>query len=61
MSKYAKAVVAAAIAGLTALATGLDDNVVTVGEWVAVVIAALSALGITYMVPNSQVVNRSDR
>ena len=52
MGKYAKAVVAAAIAGLTALTTGLDDNVVTTAEWLVVAVAALGALGVTYAVPN---------
>ncbi len=58
MGKYAKAFVAAAIAGLTALLTGMDDNVITTAEWVTVLIATLGALSITYAVPNSTVVRR---
>lgn len=53
MGKYAKAIVAAVIAGASVLLTGLDDDVVTRMEWISVLIAALSALGITYAVPNS--------
>lgn len=60
MGKYAKAYVAAAIAGLGVLLTALDDNTVTAGEWVSVVIATLSGFGITWFVPNSQTVVRRD-
>jgi hypothetical protein len=52
MGKYAKAIVAALIAGASVLLTGLDDDVVTRMEWISTLIAALSALGITYAVPN---------
>jgi hypothetical protein len=49
--KYAKFLVAAAIAGLTALASALTDDHVTNGEWVVIGLAALGALGV-YFVPN---------
>lgn len=49
---YAKAIVGAAVAGLTALGTALADDQVTTSEWVGVAIAALAALGIVYAVPN---------
>lgn len=52
MMKYAKAVVAAIIAGLTALLPALDDSAVSAKEWVVVAVATLGALGITYAVPN---------
>ncbi len=48
----AKAVVGALVAGLTAIGTGLTDNVLTPAEWVAAAVAALAALGIVYAVPN---------
>lgn len=54
MGKYAKAIVAALIAGASVLLTGLDDDVVTRMEWISVLIAGLSALGITYAVPNAK-------
>lgn len=49
---YAKAIVGAAVAGLTALGTALADNEVTGVEWVGVAVATLGALGIVYAVPN---------
>ena len=60
MGKYAKAYVAAAIAGLGVLLTSLDDNTVTAAEWVSVAIATLSGFGITWFVPNSSTVARRD-
>ncbi|GIH07438.1 hypothetical protein Rhe02_55050 [Rhizocola hellebori] len=61
MGKYAKAIVAALIAGASVLLTGLDDDVVTRMEWISVLIAGLSALGITYAVPNSKPLPESAR
>ena len=49
---YAKAVVAALLAGLGALGTALVDNQVSPAEWVGVAGAALAALGLVYAVPN---------
>jgi len=53
MKHAAKAIVAAAIAGLTAAATALQDGSVTPSEWVTVAIATLTALGAVYGVPNA--------
>lgn len=61
MGKYAKAFVAAAIAGLTALAAGLDNDVVTTAEWVTVAIATLGSFGITWAVPNTQTRQETSR
>jgi hypothetical protein len=53
VSRYWKAVVAAAAAGTGALATAMNgDMVITPSEWVSVLLAVLGALGITYVVPN---------
>ena len=49
---YAKAIVGAAVAGLTALGTALADDRVTSVEWVGVAVATLAALGLVYAVPN---------
>jgi len=46
---YAKALTGAAVAGLTALGTALDDGAVTTGEWVVV---AIAAIGVVWAVPN---------
>jgi EamA domain-containing membrane protein RarD len=53
ISQYAKAVVGALVAGLTALGTALLDEAVTPAEWVAVAVAALTALGVVWAVPNA--------
>lgn len=50
--EYAKALVAAAVTAGTALVAALDDNTVTMAEWITVAVAALSALSLTYVVPN---------
>ncbi|MET9123029.1 hypothetical protein [Streptomyces sp. NPDC004528] len=52
LSRYAKAVVAAVVAGSGSLATALNDGTVTATEAVTVVLAVLGALGITWAVPN---------
>lgn len=57
MLSYLKALVGAAVAGLTALGTGLTPDpdgtvAVTPTEWVAVAIAFLAGLGLVYAVPN---------
>ena len=51
MGKYAKAITAALIAGLTAL-QGAWDGGVTGGEWIAIAVATLAGAGIVYAVPN---------
>jgi multidrug transporter EmrE-like cation transporter len=52
MGKYAKALVAAATAGLAALGTALADDTITRLEWIGVAVAVVGALGLTYAVPN---------
>lgn len=52
MGKYAKAVVGALVAGLTALLPSLDGGV-TAAEWVTAVVAFLVALGVVWAVPNA--------
>lgn len=49
---YLKAIVAALVAGLGALATALDDNALSAQEIVTCVIAFLVALGAVFAVPN---------
>lgn len=57
MAQYAKAIVAALIAALTALSTALVDgnglDSVTDGQWVVTVIAFLTALAAVWAVPNT--------
>ena len=52
MSKYAKAIVGALVAGLTALLPGIGDGV-SAAEWVTAVVAFLVALGVVWAVPNA--------
>lgn len=52
MSKYAKAVTGALVAGLTALLPALDAGV-TAAEWVTAAVAFLVALGAVWAVPNA--------
>jgi hypothetical protein len=58
IGSYAKAIVAAIVAGSGSLSLALDDGVVTAGEGLAVALAVLGALGITAAVPNA---SRSDQ
>lgn len=55
--KTAKAVVAALMAGLTALSTGLTDGRLTTQEVVVAGIALVSAYAATWTVPNAGVVS----
>ena len=55
---YAKAIIGALVAGLTALGTALTDDTVTGAEWVAVAVATLTALGVVYAVPNRPATRR---
>lgn len=48
LREQAKAVVAGAVAGLTALGTALVDGSVTGQEWTAVAVAGLVAYGAVY-------------
>jgi peptidoglycan/LPS O-acetylase OafA/YrhL len=54
-AKYSKAVVAMATAGLASLVVALDDNVVSTGEWLVAVVAALVASGLVFATPNENV------
>ncbi|MFC8520826.1 hypothetical protein [Streptomyces sp. NPDC057257] len=54
VSKYWKAIVAAAVAGLGATGTALSDDRITSGEWWTVAAAVAGALGLTWAVPNKQ-------
>jgi len=52
IKKYAKAITAAVVAGAGTLGTALADDNVTTGEWLAIGLAVLAALGITARIPN---------
>lgn len=52
ISNAAKAIVGGLSAGAAAAVTAVQDQVVTSGETVTIVLAVLGALGITYAVPN---------
>ncbi|MFI7239653.1 hypothetical protein [Streptomyces cyaneofuscatus] len=52
VSSAAKAIVAGLAAGAAAVGTAIQDGAFTTGEAVTAALAVLSALGITYAVPN---------
>ncbi|AKN71221.1 hypothetical protein QR97_16670 [Streptomyces sp. PBH53] len=52
ISSIAKSIVAGISAGAAAAVAAVQDNVVTTGEGVTIVLAVLGAWGITYAVPN---------
>ncbi|MFD5573969.1 hypothetical protein [Streptomyces cadmiisoli] len=52
ISSIAKSLVAGVAAGATAAVTAVQDQVLTTGEGVTIVLAVLGAWGITYAVPN---------
>lgn len=54
ISAMAKSLVAGLAAGATAAVTAVQDQVLTTGEGVTIVLAVLGAWGITYAVPNRQ-------
>lgn len=54
ISSTAKALVAGVAAGATAAVTAVQDQVLTTGEGVTIVLAVLGAWGIVYAVPNRQ-------
>jgi peptidoglycan/LPS O-acetylase OafA/YrhL len=54
VSRYWKALVAAAAAGAGALVTAMGDDTVTMAEGITVAVAVLGALGATYAVPNKE-------
>lgn len=53
VNQYAKSLIAALIAALTALGTGLTDGSMSPAEWVAVALAFVVALGAVYSIPNA--------
>ncbi|MGQ4358856.1 hypothetical protein [Streptomyces sp. SAS_272] len=54
ISSIAKSIVAGIAAGTTAAVTAVQDQILTTGEGVTIVLAVLGAWGITYAVPNRQ-------
>lgn len=54
ISSIAKSIVSGVAAGITAAVTAVQDNVLTTGEGVTIILAVLGAWGITYAVPNRQ-------
>ena len=52
VGRIAKAIVAAAAAGMSTLTLALADGNLTNGEGVTIALAVLGSLGITYVVPN---------
>ena len=52
LAPYAKAVVAAFVAGLSVLASGFADGALSWSEGIAAAIAFLVALGAVFSVPN---------
>jgi len=57
ISSIAKSLVAGLAAGATAAVTAVQDNVITTGEGVTIVLAVLGAWGITYAIPNKPKTN----
>lgn len=53
MDQYAKAIVAAVMAGLGALGTALADGSATATEWVVVASSVVAALALVWGVPNA--------
>lgn len=51
-AEYAKAIVGAAIAGVTALGTALADETIKAQEWVGIVLATLVTFAGVWRVPN---------
>lgn len=59
IAKYAKTIVAAIVAGATALTVAMGDDTLTATEGIAVALAILGALGV-YVVPNAKDEQRTD-
>lgn len=57
ISSIAKSLVAGVAAGAMAAVTAVQDNVITTGEGVTIVLAVLGAWGITYAIPNKPKTN----
>lgn len=51
--EYAKAIVGAVIAGLGGLYLGLDDNAVTMQEWVGIASLTLATFAGVWGIPNA--------
>lgn len=54
MSKYAKAIVAALIAGLGSLQVALVDDAVSAMEWINIASVTLAGLGLVWGIPNAR-------
>lgn len=52
IAPYAKAILGALAAFLTAIATALDDNTISMQEWITAVVALIIAGGVVFRVPN---------
>lgn len=53
MNRYAKAVVGALVAALSAYQAAQIDNTITTQEWVTIAVAFLTGLGLVWGVPNT--------
>lgn len=53
ITHYAKAIVGAIVAGLTAAQAALDDGGITEAEGVGIAIATFAALALVWAVPNT--------
>lgn len=60
MSKYAKAIVGALVAGSGALQVALADNAVSATEWIQIGSATVAALGLVWGVQNTPAAAPSD-
>lgn len=54
MGHYAKAIIAAVVAGLGVIVEGLTDGSLSAQEWINAVIATLLLFGGVYVTPNSK-------
>ena len=52
IAPYAKSIIAALIAFLTAIATALDSGGISASEWITALIALLAGFGTVFAVPN---------
>lgn len=53
VAPYAKAIIAAVVAFLTAIATALDSGGIDAQEWITAVIALIVGFGAVFRVPNT--------
>lgn len=53
MNLYAKAIIAALVAGLGSLQVASADDVIVVNEWIQIASATLAAFGFVWGVPNA--------